>query len=189
MELERSFVRHFQLRSFTLGPASEGLNISGSMARRPGKILIEYRLEGDLDRVNLPIFGHSARRRHELWRQTCFEFFFAIPGESAYWEGNLSPSGDWNIYRFDDYRQGMREEQAAGRPVSRAASDRGRLVYSCNVDIHDFCKDAMTIEAGIACVVLDVQGGVSYWAIDHCRSRPDFHDRRSFLVELAAIDS
>lgn len=189
MALERSFTRHFQLRSFTPGPASEGLSISGSTKRQPGTILIEYRLEGDLDRIDLPIFELSARRRHELWRQTCFEFFFAIPGESAYWEGNFSPSGDWNIYRFDDYRQGMREEQAVARPVCRTASDPGRLVYSCKVDIHEICGDAMTVEAGIACVVLDVQGGVSYWAIDHCRFRPDFHDRRSFLVELAALDS
>lgn len=180
---------HFQLRSFTPGPAPAGLNISGSVDRRPGTILIEYRLEGDLDRVNLPVSDLSARRRHGLWRQTCFEFFFGIPGESAYWEGNFSPSGDWNIYHFTDYRQGMCEEQAVARPACHTASDRGRLVYSCNVDIHDICKDSQAIEAGIACVVLDVQGAVSYWAIAHYSSRPDFHDRRSFLVEMAAIDS
>jgi hypothetical protein len=189
MEIEMSSACHFQLRSFTPGPAPAGLSISGSVGRRPGTILIEYRLEGDLDRINLPVFGFSARRRHGLWRQTCFEFFFGISGESAYWEGNFSPSGDWNIYRFDDYRQGMREEQAVARPACHMVSDRGRLVCSRTVDVHDICKDSLGIEVGVACVVQDVQGAVGYWAIDHCRSRPDFHDRRSFLVELAAIDS
>ncbi len=31
---------------------------------------------------------------------------------TKYWEFNLSPAGDWNVYRFTDYRQGMEEETA-----------------------------------------------------------------------------
>jgi len=31
---------------------------------------------------------------------------------------NLSPAGHWNIYRFEDYRQGMQEEMAFVTPFS-----------------------------------------------------------------------
>lgn len=189
MEIEKSSACHFQLRSFSPGSAPEGLQISGSVGRRPGTFLVEYRVEGDPDRIIRPIPGHPATRRHELWRQTCFEFFFGIPDESAYWEGNLSPCGDWNVYRFADYRQGMREESGVGRPVCNIVTCRDHMMFSCSLDIHGICRDSAGLEVGIACVVADVDGPVGYWALDHCRSGPDFHDRRSFLVKLAPIDS
>ncbi|KJS00394.1 MAG: hypothetical protein VR65_12895 [Desulfobulbaceae bacterium BRH_c16a] len=187
MEIEKSSACCFQLRSFTPGSAPKGLKISGSVGRRPGSLHIEYRVEGDLHRIIRPMPVPGPTRRHELWRQTCFEFFLGIQGESAYWEGNLSPCGAWNVYRFSDHRQEMREENAVGGPVCRMEAERGRLLFSCTIDIRDICKDCIPLEAGIACVIEDFHGAVSYWAVDHCGSKPDFHDRRSFLLKLPAI--
>jgi len=141
-------------------------------------------MAGGLERIVLPAPALSVSRRHELWRRTCFEVFFGISGQAAYWEGNFSPAGDWNIYRFTDYRQEMAEEQRPGRPLCRVVTDKSRLELSCSMDIHDLCPDAEVLTAGIACVVMETSGRLSYWAIDHCGARPDFHDRRSFLLQL-----
>ena len=185
--IEKSTVRYFQLRSYTPGSAPKGLNISGWVGRRPGSILLEYRVEGALHCNTRPSPSPLGKRRHELWRETCFEFFFGIPGEPFYWEGNISPSGDWNVYYFSHYREEMQEEAAVSQPDCHAETGNGSMLISCDVDIRNVCPDDAALEVGIACVIADDRGAISYWAIDHCGSKPDFHDRRSFLLELAAI--
>lgn len=188
MEIGTSSCCHFQLHPFSPGAAPQGLQISGSVERRPGALFITYIMAGDLERIVLPEPALSVSRRHELWRRTCFEVFFGTTGQNAYWEGNFSPSGHWNIYRFTDYRRGMAEEQRSGRPLCRRVTDKSRLELSCGMDIHDLCPDREVIVAGIACVVMETSGRLSYWAVDHCGARPDFHDRRSFLLQLASSD-
>ena len=49
----------------------------------------------------------SIRRADNLWLSTCFELFLAGESQPGYTEFNVSPSGAWNCYRFDDYRHGM----------------------------------------------------------------------------------
>lgn len=186
MEIGTSSCCHFQLRPFSPGAAPQGLQISGSVDRRPGTLLITYIMAGDLERIVLPEPALSVSRRHELWRRTCFEVFFGIPGQTAYWEGNFSPSGDWNIYRFTDYRQGMAEEQRSDRPLCRVVTDKSRLESAGSMDIHDLCPDSEVLMAGIGCIVLEMSGRISYWAVDHCGAHPDFHDRRSFQLQLAS---
>jgi hypothetical protein len=186
---EKSSAYRFRLLSFAVGPVPKGLEISGSLVRQPGQLQIEYRLSGDLDRLIMPGPSLAAARRHELWRQTCLEVFFGIPGESAYWEGNFSPCGNWNVYRFSDYRQGMREEKAVARPVCRQVMEGGEQLFSRTLDIHKICGDSSDLEIGISCVLKDVHGVFSYWAIAHRGLKPDFHDRRSFLLKVAAPDA
>lgn len=132
----------------------------------------------------MPEAASSVSRRHQLWRRTCFEVFFGVPGQSAYWEGNFSPSGDWNCYRFTDYRQGMVEEQRLDRPQCRAAATPTRLELTCSLEIRGLCPDDSVLAVGLACVILETEGTTSYWALDHCGSSADFHDRRSFLLRL-----
>lgn len=146
-----------------------------------------YILAGDPTRIVLPDPAETASRRHELWRRTCFEVFFATPGSSGYWEGNFSPTGDWNVYSFTDYRQGMTEEARLNQPLSQLVMAPGRLEFSCAVAIHGICRDSTELAVGIACVMLDTGGRVSYWAIDHCGPAPDFHDRRSFLLRFPPL--
>ncbi|NJM95457.1 MAG: hypothetical protein HC792_04035 [Acaryochloridaceae cyanobacterium CSU_5_19] len=35
-----------------------------------------------------------------------------LADSEAYWEVNLSPRGDWNIYHLQGYRQGLQAEMA-----------------------------------------------------------------------------
>lgn len=174
-----------QLRPFSPGSAPQGLQLAGSVARGPGRLLLTYDMAGDLDRVVLPETVQYISRRHELWRRTCFEIFFAIPGQTVYWEGNFSTTGDWNLYRFTEYRQGMTEEHRLDRPSWRLVRGERRLEVSCGLDLHDLCPDRAALAVGLACVVMATDGSLSYWALDHAAAGPDFHDRRGFLLELA----
>ncbi len=188
-EREERIEHPFRLRPFTAPPASEELAISGTLGRQHGKILIKYRVEGKLDHIGWFAPRSVVSRCQQLWRQTCFEFFFGIPGDSAYWEVNLAPNCCWNVYHFTGYRQGMGEEAAVGRPFCTAAMDTTMFSLTCRIDIHCFVPDWADLEVGVAAVILDRAGVAGYWAIDHPGKGPDFHNRRSFLVGLPEINS
>ncbi len=101
---------NFILQPFQEERFAANLQITGTLARSATDLLISYELGGNVDDVLFPPPISSPRRRDGLWQATCFEFFVAVSGSHQYWEINLSPSGDWNVYAFTEYRHGMREE-------------------------------------------------------------------------------
>jgi hypothetical protein len=174
----------FQLRPFTSGPLEEKLSLSGLIAGTAGTLSIEYKVQGSLECINWPSISPVAHRRHELWRHTCFELFFGIPGEAAYWEVNLCPSGCWNLYRFDGYRTGMREESAADPPLCRVVFGTDLLSLTCTLDFNGIIDGSSQLEVGVSSVIEAIDGSISYWAFKHHGTVPDFHDRRGFQVLL-----
>ena len=83
----------------------------GNIKRLDQSILaLDYELVVPADQLIWPAAAASPQRRDELWQSTCLELFIAQPNEPRYWEINLSPSGDWNIYRLSGYRQGLQAE-------------------------------------------------------------------------------
>ena len=40
------------------------------------------------------------------------------------------------------------------------------------------------LELGLSAVIEDGEGGLSYWALAHTGSKPDFHHRGSFALTL-----
>ncbi|MGC6483016.1 MAG: DOMON-like domain-containing protein [Synechococcus sp.] len=121
-------------------------------------------------------------RRDQLWEHTCFEAFFALPGQDAYWELNVSPSGDWNLYRFSGYRQGRQPEPSVAAPsVSLHHHARG-LRCTIALDSRGFWPSAQVPEIALTTVIQHSGGSLSYWALSHPGHQADFHDRRGFLV-------
>jgi hypothetical protein len=123
-------------------------------------------------------------RRDRLWEETCFEFFIAMKDSHRYWEFNLSPSGDWNVFRFSNYREGMQEERAIQTLPIRVQKGADILLLSAECDVEKILTPARGIDAGISAVIRTETGGFSYWALAHAGNRPDFHRREGFLIEL-----
>ena len=104
--------------------------LRGSIKRLDQGILaLDYELLAPADQLIWPCSTASPERRDQLWQSTCLELFIAQPNEPPYWEINLSPSGDWNIYQLDGYRQGLQAEPAIQRISlsSDSAADRHQL--------------------------------------------------------------
>ena len=177
----------FHLRSFTTCSIAENLSISGSLTRQPGTLLVEYQVEGALDRICWPSTSGTSGRCHELWRQTCFEFFFSIKDDAAYWEVNLCLNDCWNVYHFSNYRSGMRQEESIDPPLCRVVVDGNLLSFTCALKIDNLIDDSSGVEVGISSVIQATDGSTSYWAIDHCDSKPDFHNRSSFCLNLPKL--
>ncbi len=178
---------HFQLRPFTSGLMGEKLSLSGFIERTAGTLLIEYKVQGALEQILWPSLPVIPGRCHELWRHSCFELFFAVKGEPAYWEVNLSLNGCWNVYRFEGYRTGMKEEGGVSQPYCHVVEDSDLLSLTCSLDLHGIIGDSAELEVGLSSVLEATDGSISYWAIAHPGAAPDFHDRRSFLASLPGL--
>ncbi|WP_428149389.1 DOMON-like domain-containing protein [Brevundimonas sp.] len=115
-------------------------------------------------------------RADQLWKHTCFEAF--VGADDGYREFNLSPSGLWASYRFDDYRVGMRE---AGEVAVVAGLDGGSDYVALEGRIE------LPIGArrlGLSAVIETVDGAKTYWALAHPSDKPDFHHPDSFTLDL-----
>jgi hypothetical protein len=167
---------------------SENLSISGSVARLSGALCAAYQVQGALDCVDWRGPSPVAGRCDALWRQTCFELFFGVQGDSAYWEVNLGPNGCWNMYRFTDYRVGMREEVVVDQPVVDVVEDGDLFSLRCIIDCKAILVDSVDLELAVSCVIQDTRGSISYWAIHHHGPAPDFHNRKSFSMVLPGIN-
>lgn len=152
-------------------------------AERCGDLVLTYCLDGAPASVTPSLLGAATRRRaDELWRHTCLEAFVKPAGGEAYWEFNLAPSLDWQVYAFDFYRRG-RQPVAIEPPA--VASRHGKRGWEMAVR----WPLAGLVPAGLwrlalAAVIEEVDGAVSYWALRHAPGKPDFHHPDAFALEL-----
>ncbi|MBN3895899.1 MAG: DOMON-like domain-containing protein [Nostoc sp. NOS(2021)] len=188
----------FSLQPFPSTKSLPNLKIAGNIARNGNKLVICYVLEGDLKEIALakPTVRVASRtegiappsntrsRKHELWKDTCFEFFLGIKDSLRYWEFNLSPAGHWNVYRFDGYRQGMQEETAFTTLPFSVQNQADGLALVLDVDLNKIVSANQAIEVGITTVIKDKDGEVTYWALTHRSAEADFHLRDSFIIKL-----
>ena len=121
-------------------------------------------------------------RADQLWQTTCFEAF--IRGEGmAYVELNFSPSGQWAAYRFDDYRQGMRELDGIEAPAVEISTELGQVGMTASIALpQEFMGIGLAF--GLSAVVEEVGGTKSYWALVHSDGGPDFHHPDCFAARL-----
>lgn len=176
--------RSFSLQPFSLLDPPLNFKLTGRIIRRSHHLAIRYDLRGDLAQLMIPAPAAIPARRHGLWEETCFEFFLGVKDAPRYWEFNLSPAGDWNVYRFTGYRQGMAEETAlAPLPLSvRCGSDS--LLVALELDMEKIVAADQPLEVGMAAVIKLAGHGLTYWALVHPGPQADFHRRDSFLVAL-----
>jgi hypothetical protein len=154
---------------FELLPSREGLNFC-------------FELKGkDFSQLVWPQ-ANQPGRKDGLWQTTVFELFIGRVGHSSYTEFNFSPSGDWNVYDFSGERQGMREHESfLANPIV--------CIKHTNTHI---CVEGLVLPAQLgvgafelsATAVLDWGQDKEYWALKHCNDKPDFHNRKSFVVKL-----
>ena len=173
----------FSLYPFPSTEAPANLKITGNIARDENLLTISYTILGDIQQVNIAP-AETPQRLHELWQNTCFEFFLGAKNSPGYWEFNLSPARHWNIYRFDNYRQGMEEETAFTTLPFTVKHNSDSFDLALDINLDKIIPVEQPIEVAITTVVKSTNGDVSYWALSHKGAEPDFHLRESFVVEL-----
>jgi hypothetical protein len=174
----------FKLQPFPTDSPIPQIDISGQIDRSVDLISIEYLVQGDLDRVSIDPPSLLPTRKLELWTATCFEFFVGVAGSPNYWEVNLAPTGDWNVYALDDYRQGLRPEIAFGSLPFEIDRSANSLRLNLAFDLSQIIKTDLKLEVAITTVIKSTQNKISYWALTHTGAEADFHRRDSFTIDI-----
>jgi hypothetical protein len=174
---------------FTLKPWPgadlRGTEIGGSITRKAGTLALGYRISGPLRDIEIPSPVIRPGRRIGLWENTCLEFFIAEPVLPRYWEFNLSPSGEWNVFRFERYRQGLYEETAFTElpfEVRRESSEAFHL--HLEFDVSRIIQAHRGLEVAVSAVIQMKSGLETLWALTHPESGADFHHRSGFIIRL-----
>ena len=190
------------MNSFTLIPFNENaapsVGVTGKIERNDNQLKIEYNLERShplqslqqvtnpqraVSQVIIPEAVNNSTRQFDLWEHTCFEFFLGSRDSSQYWEFNLSPSGNWNVFRFPNYRQDIAEEMAFNKLPFQVLHDNSLQVMA-KIDLDKIIAPEQNIDVGITTVVEDKDANLSYWALSHPGKEADFHLRNSFAIAL-----
>jgi hypothetical protein len=151
-----------------------------------GQWSFHYRVEGDIGLLRVPPPAAPVQS-NGLWRQTCFEAFVKPAGAAGYIELNFSPSGEWAIYAFEDYRRGMQPRAPRQPPAIVTRQSAGVLELDARVAFEDPFTDSPSsddLRLALAAVLEDREGRLSYWALAHASERPDFHHPSSFVLGL-----
>lgn len=136
---------------------------------------LRYTIGGDPSAILWPGLA-EAGRADDLWRHTCCEAF--VTTEDGYVEYNLSPSGRWASYRFDEPRAGMRDAHEAAVVLGMDGAFN-QMALEARIELPLGAQ-----RLGLSCVIEDRDGSFSYWALAHPSAKPDFHHPDSFLLEL-----
>ncbi|MFM7315007.1 MAG: DOMON-like domain-containing protein [Cyanobium sp.] len=177
------------LHPFAAAAHLQGLDLRCGAAWHAGMLALHYRLSGPLAGLALPPRRPEPRRRDDLWCSTCFEAFLGVPGQAGYWEINLCPSGDWNLYALSGYRTGLSpearirqlpfslrlrgDEPAAGGPGQQ-------LDLELCLDLRGLIAAEAPLELSATAVLDHPASGCSHWAWHHAGPEADFHRRDSF---------
>ncbi|MCU0568076.1 MAG: DOMON-like domain-containing protein [Oculatellaceae cyanobacterium Prado106] len=177
------FASHSETFPFTISG-----DVSWEWKDGVNRLALNYDLSGDLTSVMIPPAAAYPGRRDGLWETTCFECFLGIPGMESYWEFNLSPAGDWNVYRFTGYRQGREDEGAFVEVPFAIAPTSQSLSLHLDLDLTALVSHPASLEMAVTAVIEQRDKGgdraLSYWALAHKGDEADFHLRGSFGLLL-----
>jgi len=150
-----------------------------------GSLRLRYLLEGELDQLVIPATAPPVHT-DDLWRHTCFETFVAAGSSPEYCEFNFSPSTQWAAYSFARYREEMEPlECSASIPVEvRQTNERMELEARISSMALRTLPGDGAIRIALAAVVEEKHDRLSYWALAHPSSSPDFHHPGSFMLHL-----
>jgi hypothetical protein len=160
--------------------------ITGKIFRQNSIFNIHYALTGEIKDIYLPSLSIHPTRKDDLWKATCFEFFLAIKDLPQYWECNISPSGDWNVYHMDAYRRiGFRGETAIQQLQFATQRTENGLLLDAGIDLNPIIRVGQVLEVAVTAVIQTREGHETYWALAHHAPEPDFHLRESFILQMA----
>lgn len=146
--------------------------------RSAAQLRLRYVVTGRMSDLLVPAPA-DPERTDGLWQSTCFEAFVKQAGADGYDEFNFSPSTQWAVYRFDRYRDGMRNADVL---APRIEGRHGERHYELHVAFD--LPGRAPWRLGVSAVTEETSGQKSYWALAHPPGKPDFHHADAFVLEL-----
>ena len=152
--------------------------IKASIELKNNQLKLEYQIVTDLSQYSLPK-QTKQQRVDNLWLDTCFELFIANVNDDRYWEINISPSTEWNIYQFRSYKDDMRESNSLITPIIKRYryDNKYYLSFESKVQRDIWSRE---LQINLCVILLDIKGVRQFYSIERRKGSPDFHDRDYF---------
>jgi hypothetical protein len=168
---------------------TRGIQIEAGAAFHSNHLELVFELTGIKDAALPEEFSSlpelRGARTSELWKEICFEAFLPVQNSEAYFEFNGALNGDWDLYRFDSYRFGMRQvpcDPGTSPALLFREQDDSRFRIGFTIPRSLFPEAVKFDPIGLT-LVLKSKTGTSYWALKHHGTKPDFHLRASFIYD------
>ena len=171
-----------KLIPFTAG--SSELSIEARLEVQSNGFLLSFEITGQgADQILIQPRNPKPVRKNDLWKETCFECFLGVGNSKQYFEFNGSTTGDWALYAFDDYRNGMKDVPVASEPVmEKLEKELGKISLTWKIP---YFTDAIIQSASVTSVIKSSSNAeIGYWALKHAGEKADFHLRESFVHRL-----
>lgn len=170
------------LLPFSTESAPEDCRIEVMLSIDENRLRIAFDLMAQLADLAIPEFEPSnVKRRDNLWEHTCFEVFLRPEISPSYWEFNLSPSGEWNVWSFSGYRKGMQPETCFSELPSEVQTlSESEFRVEISIDLKPLPAFSY-FNLGLSAVLEQKDGEKSYWAVSHSGNVPDFHAEKGWL--------
>jgi len=177
------------MAKFTLLPfelkSAPTLKINTEFNHTDDSIFISYKCTGNLGAIDFGNNQANHQRIIGLWKQTCFELFIKNE-KQQYIEFNFSPTFEWNAFYFEKKGMPLKEfDQIENMSIDILHSlEIFQLVAQVkkNQLPLGFLKGA--VHAGISAVIKNKNEKLSYWAIEHHDTKPNFHHFDSFKCKF-----
>lgn len=172
-----------QLVPFEKNADTQAIGLSVSVSQVHGILQCRFELTDPKKLILVPNPKTNPSRMRGLWKSTCFEVFWKETELANYWEMNLSPSLDWNVFGFQSYRSDIEKEDLRFESVA-CASDRyeDRIIFDVSLDLKKCAYEFRKIQVSCTAVLEHKSGAKSYWAFKHPGIKPDFHHQDSFMT-------
>lgn len=179
------------MAKFSLVPFDEQsapqISINVELNQNDESLFLSYSIKEGLSLIDLGNSTPNKERLLKLWEKTCFEFFLKNE-KDEYVEFNFSPSFEWNCFYFKQKGDALKEWELMNRPETQIllSLDHYFIVVELRKELFPkgFFDKKTELSAAITSVIKDKKGKMSYWALAHADTRPNFHDFRSFLGSL-----
>lgn len=160
------------------------LAVEAAAWRKGSVVCLQFQISAARPVLVMPTSG-DGERRDGLWQHTCCELFLGAATLPAYIELNVSPSGDWALYHFSDYRS-RATELLASPPTIHAQWKGQDLWVDASIDAQSWGIPWLTdrVRVGLSAVLEFIGGERAYHALAHPRDVPDFHDVRGWCATL-----
>lgn len=147
-----------------------------------GNLLLRYEITGNPRQLTpSPLSPAAQQRGDELWQHTCCEAFLKPEGGEAYLEFNFAPTMAWQAYALSGYREGRRPADIMIPELERRTWPD---CFELRARITDLPSATRDWKVGLSAVIEESDGTISYWALQHAPTKPDFHHPDAFALTV-----
>ena len=166
-------------------PLAPQIQIQSELNINDESVYISYKITGDLPGIDLGIGRALHNRVIKLWEKSCFELFIKNKNDN-YIEFNFSPEFEWDAFYFTKLGDEALEYEKVNSVDIDILLSMDVFHLLARIDKHKFPENFFDgeLSAGITSVIKDKKGVISYWALSHEDSRPNFHNFKTFKYKF-----